>query len=232
MSDGDGDGGDRDRAHYPAVLQRSRAKAPKTARGERTRAKVVDSAREIFDSDGYAGARIVDIVEHADVALGTFYSYFDDKTDVLATLLEQVFEELYDAARAPYLDSEEPEAVLRASIDAYVRVYHQNHDLMRTLMEAITVDQQFADLWFEIRGHFLRRVVHNIERAQAAGLARPLNPVLEASALGGMLENFCWIWFAMGGERHGGEPLVADLDLDEAVEVLANLWVSALFDGG
>lgn len=217
---------------YPEILKRARTKMPKTARGERTRERILASAREIFDKDGYAGARISDIVESSEVALGTFYTYFDDKDDVLAALLEGVFEDLYIAARAPYVDSEHPEVVLRDSIRNYMAVYNENRDLMRTLLEATTIDQEFAALWFEIREHFLSRVVGNIERLQVAGRVPTLDPVLEASALGGMIEHFCWIWFAMGGEREAGEPMLKDVEFEEMVNVVATLWVAALFGQG
>lgn len=228
-SPGEGSAGNAG-GNYSQILRRIRTKVPKTARGRRTRDKVLASAREIFAADGYAGTRVTDITEHAGIALGSFYSYFDDKGDVLAALLEPVFEELYEATRAPYLDTDDPEAVLRTSVHAYMSVYHANADLMRTLMEATTVDEPFANLWFEIRAHFLQRIVRNIELAQRSGLATPMNPVIEGSALGGMLENACWIWFAMGGERSGGKPMLEEVDFDEVVAVVTKLWVSALFN--
>jgi AcrR family transcriptional regulator len=213
----------------PEILQRARTKVPKTARGLKTRQKVLDAARMSFDRDGYGAARVSDMAASAGIALGTFYTYFDDKHDVLAALLENVFDDLYVAARADYLGDPQPEAVLRHSIHDYMSVYHENRDLMRTLMEAATGDQKFAELWFEIRGRFLARVIRNIEKAQGAGLAERMNPVLVASALGGMLENFCWIWFAMDGERLRGAPMLPRVDFDEMVDVVTSLWVSALF---
>jgi AcrR family transcriptional regulator len=217
------------REMYPQALRRVRTKLPKTSRGTRTRAKILVAAREIFDRRGYSAARITDVVERAGIALGTFYLYFDDKDDVLAALLESVFEDLYVASRAPYLDADDPEDVLRHSIHDYMSVYRANSDLLGTLIEAASVDEQFADLWFQIRGHFLKRVMLNIERAQTAGLAEPMNVVLEASALGGMLEHFCWIWFAMGGERKDGKPLLEQVDFEQMVEVVTKLWIGALF---
>jgi AcrR family transcriptional regulator len=212
----------------PIALRRSRSKSPRTSRGERTQAKILDAARVVFDRDGYAGSRILDIAEEAGVALGTFYVYFDDKDDVLAMLLDDVFQDLFTAARAPYLDSDGPEEVLRGSIRDYMTVYRRNRHLMRTLMEAATTDPKFAKFWFEVRGRTLARVARNIEAAQAAGRAAPMPAVVEASALGGMLENMCWIWFAMGGERRPDGRLIPKPSMDEMVDVVTKLWISAL----
>lgn len=212
----------------PKALRRKRSKAPKTSRGEKTQSKVLDAARVVFDRDGYAGSRILDIANEAGIALGTFYVYFDDKDDVLAMLLDGVFRDLFSATRAPYLDSDTPEEVLRGAIHDYMVVYRRNRHLMRTLMEAATTDPKFSEFWFEVRANFLARIVRNIEAAQTAGRAVRMSPVVEASALGGMLENLCWIWFAMGGERRpDGRPMPKP-SLDEMVDVVTNLWISAL----
>lgn len=214
------------------VFRRPGKKHPKTARGRATRAKMMSAAREVFGQSGYSGARVVDIVSRAEVAFGTFYSYFSDKDDVLAALLEPVVEELFIATRAPYLDAEDPQTVVRDAIQRYTDIYWEYRDLMRVLIEATTLDSRFADVWFEIRSCFLARIVRNIERAQAMGMAAPMNPVLEASALGGMVEAFCWVWFAMGGERQHGRRLASPADRDEMVDVLAKLWSAGIFSSG
>jgi AcrR family transcriptional regulator len=53
--------------------------APRTARGTRTRAKLLEAAEAVFASVGYHDASIVKITEAAGVGLGTFYLYFDGK---------------------------------------------------------------------------------------------------------------------------------------------------------
>jgi AcrR family transcriptional regulator len=212
----------------PTALRRVRGKSPRTGRGEKTQAKILDAARVIFDRDGYAGSRILDIAEEAGVALGTFYVYFDDKDDVLAMLLDEVFRDLFSAARAPYLDSESPEEVLRGAVRGYMLIYRRNRHLMRTLMEAATTDPKFAKFWFEVRGSFLVRVARNIEAAQSEGRAPSMSPIVEASALGGMLENMCWIWFAMGGERRPDGSRIPKPSLDEMVDVVTKLWIAAV----
>ena len=57
-----------------------------TARGERTRQKLLDAAERIFAELGFHDASIVKITEAAGVGQGTFYLYFGSK--------KQVFDEL------------------------------------------------------------------------------------------------------------------------------------------
>ena len=57
-----------------------------TARGERTRRKLLESAERVFAELGYHDASVVRITEAAGVGQGTFYLYFASK--------KQVFDEL------------------------------------------------------------------------------------------------------------------------------------------
>ena len=62
---------------------------PRSRKGVRTRARLVDAAKQVFERDGFLDARIVDIAETAGLAPGTFYHYFDSK--------EQIFREVAEA---------------------------------------------------------------------------------------------------------------------------------------
>ena len=50
---------------------------PRTARGTRTRARLLEAAEQVFESVGYHDASIVKITEQAGIGLGTFYLYFE-----------------------------------------------------------------------------------------------------------------------------------------------------------
>src|SRR6187200_2799829 len=58
-----------------------------TARGERTRQKLLESAEQIFAEVGYHEASIVKITEAAGVGQGTFYLYFASKKEVFDELV-------------------------------------------------------------------------------------------------------------------------------------------------
>jgi AcrR family transcriptional regulator len=58
-----------------------------SARGQRTRGRVLGAAEEVFGELGYHDASIVKITEAAGVAQGTFYLYFASKQDVFEQLV-------------------------------------------------------------------------------------------------------------------------------------------------
>jgi AcrR family transcriptional regulator len=63
------------------------SKKPKTARGERTRSKLLEAAEGAFGENGFHTTSIGDITRRASVALGTFYVYFDSKDEIFRALV-------------------------------------------------------------------------------------------------------------------------------------------------
>lgn len=60
---------------------------PLAARGQRTRARLLEAAEKVFAELGYNDASIVKITEAAGVAMGTFYLYFRGKKEIFDELL-------------------------------------------------------------------------------------------------------------------------------------------------
>ena len=56
---------------------------------------------------GFASTRVADIVGLAGTSHGTFYTYFEDKRDVLLALTQEAASAIYGAAVAPLADSKQ-----------------------------------------------------------------------------------------------------------------------------
>ena len=67
---------------------------PATGRGARTRAALVKAARTVFERSGYLDARLADITQEANCATGSFYTYFANKEEVFAAVLEGAQEDM------------------------------------------------------------------------------------------------------------------------------------------
>lgn len=86
-------------------------KPPVTLRGIRTRQALVDAARVVFERDGYLDARLTDIRAEAKCATGTFYTYFVDKQEIFAAVMEATKNEMLHPAVAV------TKQVARATVD-------------------------------------------------------------------------------------------------------------------
>src|SRR5580704_3563422 len=67
---------------------------PRSQKGVRTRARLLEAAKEIFEEDGFLEARISDIAERAGLSHGSFYHYFDSKEAIFREVAEAVEERL------------------------------------------------------------------------------------------------------------------------------------------
>jgi AcrR family transcriptional regulator len=76
------------------------------ARKQATRSRVLDAASELFDRVGYDEATIRDIAKAAGVSVGSVFSSFRSKSDVLSEVMQARLGDLYaDLARAaPHLE--------------------------------------------------------------------------------------------------------------------------------
>jgi AcrR family transcriptional regulator len=183
----------------------------------RTRQRLLDAARVIFERDGFHDARLADIVQEARVATGTFYNYYPSKEEIFRDLMDTVIADLIEVSSeqdGPARD--DPVGRIYASNRAYVRGYRRHARLMTLLLQLGEIGDT-AQL--NIRATFERRLSRAIRRWQETGLAyADLDAVYIANALAYMVDRFLYEW------------TVLDLEYDEeqVVETLSKLWVRAL----
>lgn len=60
---------------------------------EERRQEILDAARKVFVEKGYSAATMNDIAAEADVAAGSIYRYFENKTDLIAAVARACVEE-------------------------------------------------------------------------------------------------------------------------------------------
>jgi AcrR family transcriptional regulator len=75
-------------------------------RANRTRKKLKEAALDVFSEKSVDAATVQEITEKADLGKGTLYQHFDDKEEIVVTLVEEAVEHLIDIMRA-YSDKPE-----------------------------------------------------------------------------------------------------------------------------
>lgn len=188
-------------------------------RAAQTEAALKEAARRVFARTGYLNAKITDITAEAGRSAGSFYKHFTSKQDVLQALLsdwlEQAGQELSGHEAGDDLSSE---PALRARVAAYWHTYKAHLPEIRALGEAALVDPEFAERVAGIRHAQLETMREHLRRLRAAGFELPGDPAVLASAFNALMEGFCAIWLA-----RGGEPIGRPLGDDEAIDTLTGL---------
>lgn len=197
--------------------------APQSRKAEATRLALLGAARVVMARDGYTNARIADIAAEAGKSVGVFYSYFKDKTELFAALVDAFHDDLTRLTPAPKDYEENTASAVRSAVTAFWEVYRQFHPEMIGLLETALSDPPLLAVWRRIRQRGIRRFAFRIRKQQERGKCQGLDPDLGASALQGMLEFTCFNW-------HSGKLDYPDtrLDDDKAVEALYQVIAKVL----
>lgn len=98
------------------------------------------SAFELFTSKGFNKTTISDIVEHAGIAKGTFYLYFQDKYDIRNKLISHKTKELFLSAHEALMKTSLTgfEEQLEFIIDFILNELENNHALLHFISKNLS----------------------------------------------------------------------------------------------
>ncbi|MFD5556467.1 MULTISPECIES: TetR/AcrR family transcriptional regulator [unclassified Streptomyces] len=111
--------------------RRSTRGRPRTKPAEERRADLLDAAERVFAERGIDAARIDEITERADVAIGTFYLHFGSKRDLMLALQARFIDRLVERQHAvvQHLPADDWIGRLDAWLSDAVRVYVEHAEL-------------------------------------------------------------------------------------------------------
>ncbi len=195
-----------------------------TARGVRSREALLTAARQLFRTKGYANTKIADISAEAGRALGSFYTYFENKEALLEELAEdfkvEVEKRIVDLAPT----SGDPYTRVHELCEVYWYSCQEYSAELAAIFQASMLDERFAERWREIRADARRSIADGIRSVGAAGLASDPDPDATASALGSMMDYFCYVWLIEGGEADR-----SSMSDDVAVSTMARVMYRTIF---
>ena len=147
---------------------------PRSRKGVRTRARLVDAAKQVFERDGFLDARIVDIAETAGLAPGTFYHYFDSKEQIFREVAEAQEERLTAPPEDgdPEADADQsPLGRIRRSNLRYLQRYRDEAALMGVIEQVSRYDEHVNAARMTTMKHFVERAEKAVRQLQKDGLA-------------------------------------------------------------
>ena len=187
---------------------------PTTSRGQRTRAQLIRGARAAFEKNGYLETRVVDIAEEADVAYGTFYTYFTSREEIFSEVVDVPLADFQEVTRAEPPAGSSPAARIARSNRGYLRAYRKNARMMAVLEQSTTFNEMLMDVRRGIRGY------GSFDRGRRSSGGREglvdssIDAYYAATSLGAMVNRSAYVWMVLG------EPY----DEDIAVEQLTLLY--------
>jgi len=188
---------------------------PPTQKRQDVERAVLGATEELLGEGlSFADLGIERIAKRAGIGRTAFYFYFRDKRELLMALTAEVSELLYAEADTWYSgDAELADALKRVSA-----LYRGHGAVIRAVVEVSTYDAEVAELWRALVGRFVDATRDRIEREQAAGRARGIDPHATAFAL-------VWMTERANYQSLVQPEVVGRADLDDA---LAAIWQRAV----
>lgn len=111
-------------------------KTPKTARGKKTRDKLLQAAEIEFGDKGFHSAAISGITYRAGVALGTFYTYYESKEEIFHDLVTYMSQRTRRWIAERVAGAPDRMAAERLGIEAYIEFARRHKGIYRIITEA------------------------------------------------------------------------------------------------
>ncbi len=191
-------------------------------KGDRTRQRLRIAAAETLEETGYQDLKVSTICERANVALGTFYVYFKDKTEISINIVLGFVNHLYTIAQHVSRGKDEFTSIYNTNL-CFTHAYNANGGLMRCLVQLQSHEPGFREVWEPRHEEWLQTLARSIEKRcadQNISYQRALNMAL---ALEGMVFSYL---YAVAVER---ESPIADAETnpEEIAHLLSLLWYRA-----
>jgi AcrR family transcriptional regulator len=180
-----------------------------SARGTRTRQRLLEAAEAVFAEHGYHDASVVKITEAAGVGQGTFYLYFATKQEVFDELVRDLNRRVRYAMKE---GSSQGKTRLEAELlgfRAYFRFTAEHPALYRIIRQAEFVSPDM------LRYHYDRLssgYVEALREASDRGEIAKLDPEVAAWALMGMGELIGMRWILWEQAAEMPKAVLAELD--------------------
>lgn len=159
-----------------------------------TRKLILDTALDVFLTEGYAKTTIAKISQQAQVGYGTVYSHFKGKDDILNKVVDNVLDEFYNLLEVSFSPAtlDEARSTYHQLVLTSFRLSEQHRPIMKVYQEALGQSRHIAAHWNDIKKQFIKSTARSFTYAQEKGLARQFAVETVAKAFILMVDRFLW----------------------------------------
>jgi AcrR family transcriptional regulator len=201
----------------PARQNSAASPRPLRARGQATRARLLEAGVWVFSRKGFHATRVDDIVKRAKTSHGTFYLYFPSKDALFEQLVADVAAEFRGLTeQLPVIDrSDDARIALEAWLFDFIEVYRRFGPLIRSWTEAERAGDGAGGVGDDVLGTVATAFASRVKLRRR----KELDPAIASLALVAMVERVNY--FLVLGQL--------DEDAGEVAATLADIMLDALF---
>jgi AcrR family transcriptional regulator len=154
--------------------------APKQARSKQTKEKIIHAAIALIQERGFEKTTSNDIAAAAGVSVGSFYTYFTDKRQLLLTIFDRLADEfsknIFETIGPEHLFDSDVRANIRHSVASALDDKGIFVGIQRAIHEMVMKDAEFAERRKVIMQRSISKLRELISLAKKAGLTCEVDP--------------------------------------------------------
>jgi TetR/AcrR family fatty acid metabolism transcriptional regulator len=185
--------------------------------------KILVSATKVFAKKGFFNARISDIAKEAKVADGTIYLYFNNKFDILISVLEEEIGKIIEQIQKAIEKETDPHKMLTIFVHKHLAAMKQN----KNLAEVIHIELRQSDkLVKEYRNKTFKQYINLISDIIRLGqeqhiFRKEIMPGIAKRAFFGALDEVSRVWT---------ESSSSSYSLEETTEQILSLFLFGMIE--
>ncbi len=166
---------------------------PKTQLGLNKMMKLIEAAEELFTTKGFYQTSISDICKSAGTAVGTFYIYFQTKTDIYGYMMQEYANEIKTRLAEAIKDCPTRYEKEREGIKCFIKYAVERPNVYNVIWGSLSVDKKmFTDYYESFARSYTYSLTHDkgeINAEDATTIAYMLMGVSNFLGLRAMFEN-------------------------------------------
>jgi AcrR family transcriptional regulator len=186
---------------------------------ENTRLDIMEAAAGFLRERPFRELSVDAVMTRVGLTRTAFYRHFDDTTDLVLRLLEQLVEKLYPVAeRWRESVGESYPSPAQQGLASIVDFFVAEGPLVRAIVDAAGVDDRIETAYRGVMETFIALTAQSLEGLVASGRLEPVDSLALARALTRMNQAYLL-------EEFGREPFG---DRDVALAILERVWLGAI----
>ena len=149
------------------------------------RAALLKAARSVFAEMGYGAAGVRDIVRRTDLASGTFYNYFKDKSEIFEAVVREMSVELQRRHRQGRAKARTAEDFFRAHASVYLNFVAKDPEILAFGRNNVTPIRMLIEKP-DIQAS-AKQLYDDVCAAMDQGILPEVDPVMLVATLSGVL---------------------------------------------
>ncbi len=181
---------------------------------------------DLFAEKGYHATLVDDIIKKSSIAKSTFYFHFKSKKEILAMIIDNYFNVLFDSIKEFDISMKKPITHIRGIILSVGRSLANTPELRKfakiMLGEIIGLDDPFLEKVDNFFNALINLGVEFISRAQDEGsISKEIDPAITSYCVIGGIKEVLYRWLVKNEV----------MDIEEAFSSTIDLYFNGMFTG-